>query len=413
MIYRKRLLTTLLALFVLGGIARADKPARHVILLIGDGMGDQQIAAASHYAHGQAGKLYLESLPHRGRMTTESHAGQITDSAAAGTAMATGRKVRNGVLSQEIPGKGKPLPTVLEILQKRGWRTGLVTTTYVTHATPAAFASHVESRKETEKIARQMFEQIRPNVVIGGGDPNIVGQAKPEKKKSKYAPAGVPVKPAGKVLSVEIARKAGYVTLTSADELAKSKLAGKKYVTAQFGAGYMPFEYDRLQHEGKGFEDYPNLRAMTAAALKVLEGSEKGFFLMVEGGMIDQACHQHALERSVHETLEFDATVRLVMEWAKDRDDTLVIVTADHETGGLKVLGGQGKGAYPKVSWSTGGHTSAKVPVFAWGVGAERFARTLDNTDLPAWLLRATRKQEDEPDADAAAMLQALQEVPF
>lgn len=410
--HRKRLLTTLLALLPLAGIARADKPARHVILLIGDGMSGQQVAAASHYAHGQAGKLFMESLPHRGRMTTESHGGQVTDSAAAGTAMATGRKVRNGVISQETPGEDTPLPTVLEILQKRGWRTGLVTTTYVTHATPAAFASHVAKRGETEKIARQMFEQVRPNVVIGGGDPKVLGQDPPE-KKSKYAPEGVPVKPAGKVMSVEVARKAGYVTLTTADELAKVDLAGQKHLTAQFGAGYMPFEYDRMQHEGKGFEDHPNLRTMTAAALKVLEGSEKGFFLMIEGGMIDQACHQHALERSVHETLEFDATVRLVMEWAKGRDDTLIVVTADHETGGLKVLAGQGKGEYPKVSWSTGGHTSAKVPVYAWGVGAERFARTLDNTDLPALLLRATRKQDEEPSAEAAAMLRSLQEVPF
>ena len=143
------------------------------------------------------------------------------------------------------------------------------------------------------------------------------------------------------------------------------------------------------------YDTVPHLSEMTSAAIRALDNDPNGFFLMVEGGRIDKAAHINIIERNVFETLEFDRAFRVVMNWAKDREDTLIIVTADHECGGLKVLRNRGRGSMPDVLWSsrydsTKDHTGVNVPVYAVGEGAENFAGVIDNTDIFKILVKLT-----------------------
>ncbi|HAK95079.1 MAG TPA: hypothetical protein DCM87_08780, partial [Planctomycetes bacterium] len=142
---------------------------KNIILLIGDGMGPEQVKAAGMYATGIAGSLDFEGLPFKGVVTTYSANNAVTDSAAAGTAIATGVKVNNYVISMASPGDGSELQTLLEYFRDRGKMTGLVTTTYATHATPAAFGAHEPDRNNTANIAGDYLTQTRPNVLLGGG----------------------------------------------------------------------------------------------------------------------------------------------------------------------------------------------------------------------------------------------------
>ncbi|TFG48894.1 MAG: hypothetical protein E4H40_03905, partial [Candidatus Brocadiia bacterium] len=142
--------------------------------------------------------------------------------------------------------------------------------------------------------------------------------------------------------------------------------------------GHMPYEYD-------GAEDLPHLSEMTTAALRVIEKDPDGYFIMIEGGRIDHAGHKNDLQRNVLETIEFSRAVQAAFDMVKDRGDTLIIVTADHETGGLKVIKNNGKGKLPDVKWSTKDHTASEVPLYAWGVSAEMALQIKDNTQIFSW----------------------------
>ena len=323
---------------------------KNLILLIGDGMGFEQVKAANYY---NGGTLVMETLPYQGDCTTHSANSSVTDSAASGTAIATGYKVNNGVISEARPanpdyGYGEPMQTLLEYYEAEGKSTGLVTTTYVTHATPAAFGAHEPSRNNTANIATDYVTQSRPNVLLGGG---------------------------GNGMSVSGAAAAGYTVVTDAAGMLALDTSTETMVSGQFGSGHMRYEYD-------GVGSQPHLSQMTATALDILDNDADGFFLMVEGGRIDHAGHSNDIRRNVTETLEFDNSVEVAMNWATGRTDTLILVTADHETGGLTVTADNGPGVFPSVTWSTGGHTGVNVPVYAWGVNAYMVSGTLDNTDF-------------------------------
>jgi len=376
----------------------ADAP-RNVILMIGDGMGFEQVKAASLYAAGKEGGLSFEPY-RRGEMTTHPLAPDgakppVTDSAAAGTAMATGRKTRNGMISQTPD--GEDLQTVLEFCKKQGKWTGLVTTVPMTHATPAAFGAHAGKRLNFSDIADAYFTRSRPNVLFGAYYAKGAGVTEPK------------------------AAGAGYAVVKTRDAMnafvAKAKRAGAggtvapPLVSGQFAAGMIPWEYAepinvkrKLNYANKTtatFETAPHLTEMTAAALKLLARGPKGFFLMVEGGTIDWAGHDNVIQWNVFETIEFAKACQTAFDWAKGRSDTLIIVTADHECGGLKVVESRGKGNFPEVTWSSRGHTAANVPVYACGLGAERLEGTIDNTDL--WpVMTGTAKPAAAPAEPAA-----------
>lgn len=321
--------------------------AENVILFIGDGMGNEHVKAARGY---NGAPLSFEALPYQAQVTTHSANNSVTDSAASGTAIATGVKVNNYVVSLALPGDGSELETSLELHQKLGRKTGLVTTTYLTHATPATFGAHETDRNNYSEIGLDYLNRSRPNVLFGGGGNGLT--------PASTIAAGYSVATEG----------SGFDALNPATE----------YLSAQFGVTYMPYEADYLT----ATYPYPHLSDMVGKALEALQSDPDGFFLMVEGGMIDQACHSNQLERSVHETLELSRAVQVALDWAASRDDTLILVTADHETGGLKVTQDNGTGAYPTVTWSTTGHTGVTVPAYAWGLDAERVTGLLDNTDI-------------------------------
>ncbi|MBU4459011.1 MAG: alkaline phosphatase [Verrucomicrobia bacterium] len=356
---------------MLGHSAGATQPA-NVIVMIGDGMGPEHVRAASFFAHGREGGLCMESLPHRAVVVTcpaytvpsgtnpAAATPKVTDSAAAGTAIATGRKVYNSVLSVALPGDGKPIPTALENAAAAGKKTGLVTTAHLTDATPSAFGAHVKSRKMAKEIALDYLERSRPNLLLGGPDK--------DKKVS---------------LTVKGGGAAGYKVVTDRNGLQALLADPPDHILGLFGeGGPMGYEFDHATTTRKEYDRIPHLPEMTKAALDILARSPKGFFLMVEGACIDKASHPNQLERAVYETVEFDKAVRVVVEWASKREDTLVLVTADHETGGLKVVEGKAAGTMPAVTWSTLKHTGAHVPLFGMGPGSEKIAGTLDNTDV-------------------------------
>lgn len=331
-----------------GKTQESNQAPKNVILLIGDGMGSEQVKAAGMYAHGTPGKLSFEQFPHQGEVTTYSANSSITDSAAGGTAIATGVKVNNGVISMAIPGNGQPLETILEKYQAAGKSTGLVTTTEMTHATPAVFAAHQRGRLQHGQIAQQYLNVTRPEVLFGGG---------------------------GAGMSPAAAESAGYQVVTNRQQMQALDTEAVTRVSGQFGQGHLPYEYD-------GVGDLPHLREMTQTALNILDNDPDGLFLMVEGGRIDHAGHENHLERNVRETLQFAETVTEVLKWAENHPDTLVIVTADHETGGLKVLQNNGQGKLPQVSWSSQNHTGVNVPIYGWGVNSDRVTGILNNTDI-------------------------------
>lgn len=318
----------------------------NVILFIGDGMGVGQIAAAGMYA---GAALSFESFPYQGQIATHSASSAITDSAAAATAMATGQKVNNGVISTALTGDGAELKTVLEYASDMGKSTGLVTTTSITHATPAAFAAHEPSRSNNAQIAQDYLTQTRPNVLFGG-DGFMAG-----------------------------ATAAGYAVVNDAAGLQALDTDSTTFVSGQFASGDMEYELDR-----ESTTTQPHLSDMTAVALGILDNDPDGFFLMVEGGRIDHAAHANDIERTVQEVLEFSRAVETAMDWvaASAALDTLVLVTADHETGGLAVTAGNGVGVYPDVTWTTAGHTAADVPIYGWGTNGRLIALFMDNTDV-------------------------------
>lgn len=321
--------------------------AKNVILLIGDGMGPEEEKAASMYETGSTGALSFESFPYHATMRTSNIFGEVTDSAASATAMATGTKVKNGVVSVQIPGDKRPLRTVLEYFKNAGKSSGLVTTTYISHATPACFGAHETSRIKYTRIVADYLSDARPNVLFGG---------------AKY-------------MTRKGAEKAGYTVVSTRAEMLGLDTEQAQFVSGEFGSGNMPYEFD-------GLGNLPHLSEMTTTALSILDNNPDGFFLMVEGGRIDHAGHINDIKRSIFETLEFNRAVQSVIDWSGKRSDTLILVTADHETGGLYITGNTGKGSMPTVRWSRTGHTGTLVNVYAYGKNGDLVSGVMDNQDI-------------------------------
>jgi alkaline phosphatase len=321
---------------------------KNVILMIGDGMGFGHVQAAQNYA---GHSLSFQSFPYQGELTTADASGGVPDSAAAGTAMATGRKVNSGVISQAYPGNGSDLLTSLEFHKALGRATGLVSTGFMTDATPAAFGAHEPSRGNTSQIATDYMTGSHPNVLLGGG---------------------------ANGMSFSAALAGGYTVIPNQPnqprDLASVNAAATTFLCGQFGGGNSPYEYD-------GVGSFPHLSEMTVKALDILDNNTSGFFLMVESANIDHASHSSDLGRCVPEVLEFANAVQTVVNWSAGRDDTLIVVTADHNTGGLKVTKDNGPGVLPTVTWtSAGSHSLANVPIYATGTNASLVRGILDNT---------------------------------
>ncbi len=322
---------------------------KNIILLIGDGMGLTQITAGM-YANGN--KLNLERFPITGLMKTHSSSHLITDSGAGATAFACGRKTYNGAIG--VTKDKKPCLTILEQAEKNGLATGLVATSSITHATPASFIAHVSSRADMEGIA-EFFVQTELDFFVGGGL-QYFNQRKTDQRN----------------LCAELSGK-GY----DLSDFQKKKLSELSPNPEK------PFGWFSALGEpdsAKGGRDYLPLAAQMATSF-LNRRSEKGFFLMLEGSQIDWACHAKDGQRAVDEMLDFDAAIGEILRFAEADGNTLVIVTADHETGGLALEQGNGFEVL-ELEFTTGYHTATMVPVFAYGPGAEQFGGVMDNTDI-------------------------------
>lgn len=328
-------------------------PPPKIILLIGDGMGRGQRESASYFKTGTPDGLVLNTLPVQGTITTSSPSG-ITDSAASATAMATGSFTFNGRVG--IDEDGLPVQNLVELAKSYGVATGIVTTTRISHATPASFTAHVDSRNQYQDIALQMA-QLRPDVMLGGGRADFDARTD------------------GQDLIAAL-RSVGYAFVTNASELSAAA-SGERQLLGLFASAHLPYVIDR---EEIPEDDTPTLRDMTLAALERLDQDPEGFFLMVEGGRIDHASHANLRDEVVGETLAFDETIAAVMEWSNTRSDVTILVTADHETGGLQVNSPTLAGQAPDLSWRWGNHTNASVASFGRGPGTEVFhAATRDH----------------------------------
>jgi len=326
------------------------KSPKNIILMIGDGMGLVQVYSAMT-ANG--GHLFLENFKNIGFSKTYSSDNYTTDSAAGGTALSSGIKTYNGAIGVD-PGK-KSVPNIRELAEKKGLKTGLVSTSAITHATPASFMAHVDSRGSYEDIAAD-FLKSNIDVFIGGGIKNF------QERKD------------GRNLCNELKDK-GYQVLFNIEDIQKvrsGKLAG---LTAPEHNKPMP---------GRGEMLVP----ATQIAINLLAQGKNGFFLMVEGSEIDFLAHENKTPGVVLETLDFDRAVGAALKFASSNGETLIIVTADHETGGMTINGGDYKTGKVIAKYTTGGHTGIAVPVFAFGPGSEQFTGFMENTDISKKMMK-------------------------
>lgn len=349
--------------------ASPPRTVRNVILMIGDGMGINQVMLARIRAVGLEGKLHLERMPVSGLIRTHSADDLVTDSAAAGTALASGVKTNNKMIGM-TPDR-KEYRTILEAARAKGMATGLVATSAITHATPASFAAHVRSRDSQAAIAEQLLAN-RVDLLLGGGKKYFLPRSQRGSGRRD-----------GKDL-IAVARETGYAFVETGDQL--DTVDGLPVLGL--------FQLDALTT----LPPEPSLARLTAKAIDLLEDTrqgwfvqKRGFFLMVEGSQIDWACHDNDAANCIWQMLHFDLAVKAAVDFALADGHTLVVVAADHETGGLTIPSGSTDGADLKVEWSTKGHSGSPVPVYAFGPGAERFAGVYDNTEVPGKLAALLR----------------------
>lgn len=331
--------------------ALPDGPVDNVVLLVGDGLGLAQLAAARIHLHGPDGRLRLERFPVLGLVATHSADALVAKSDAAATELATGVKTRNGRIGQDAA--GRHLPTFAEALHRAGGAVGLVTTSTLADATPAAFGAHVARRGEAERISLQLLESGF-DLLMGGGRADFVPRSESGGARGD-----------GRDLRVE-ARARGYRVIERATELDGTELP----LLGLFADGKLPI----------GAAD-PSLERMARAALARLDASGRRFFLLLEDEGIDSAGHQRRLEPMAESLLGFDAAVGAAVEFAARDGRTLVLVVGDHATGAL-AIDPASTATRLVVRWSSDGHTGEPVPLFAYGPGAARFAGVQDNTDV-------------------------------
>ena len=332
-----------------------NEAIKNVILMIGDGMGLNHIWLSRIASAGTQGRLNMECMPVSGLVTTDSASDLKTDSAAAATALATGRKTVNGMIA-ELPDGSRP-QTLLEKAEQCRMATGLVVTKGVTDATPAAFAAHYDTRDDQSAIAADILTQ-GIEVIMGGG------------RKYWLPTAKDGIRTDGRDLTLEATRK-GYRYITGRQELEDLNTLP---VLGLWAENFMAEDSNE-----------PSLAAMTAKAVQLLSREPGGFFLLVEGSQIDTRSHRHDVAGVVQRVLGFDDAVKEALSFAARDGHTLVIVTADHETGGLVVLDGL---KHPEIKWSSFDHSSAPVAIFAYGPGAFNFTGVYDNTEVAIRIAR-------------------------
>ncbi|WP_088011470.1 alkaline phosphatase [Gottfriedia acidiceleris] len=371
--------------------SHAHGKAKNVIVFVGDGMGAAHREAIRLATVGQTGKLAMDDMPYAGLVHTSS-TNTITDSAAAATAMASGVKTYNGAIG--VDANKKSVKTVMEMAKEAGKSTGLVTTSQITDATPAAFGAHVTDRSKQSDIAKQYLENSKVDVLLGGGEDfwYSAGNAGSFEDHPAKDPSEQSKGTQGNL--VDEAKKLGYNYVTNAKDLQKAK-------NGKLLGLFANEEMFEQREEGKGdlYDPVVSLPDMTKKAIDTLSDNKKGFFLMVEEEGTDEMSHENNAEKMIKAGQELDKSVSVAKEYAKKHPDTLVLVVADHECGGLSIedvdtKDESGDGISKEdgpfnvanssnqfmIDWTTSGHGGVSVPLTAIGAGAERFSGTYENT---------------------------------
>jgi alkaline phosphatase len=317
--------------------------AKNIILFIGDGMGVSHIYAGMTIS---SQPLNLEKFPYSGFSKTYSADNYITDSAAGGTAIATGEKTNNGMIG--VKPDSSVVSSIIEIAHKNGLATGIVSTSSVTHATPASFVAHNSGRENYEEIA-EAFLNGTVDVFIGGGEDHF------RKRKD------------GIDLTAKL-KGQGFDVVFTPEEM-------KKSVSAKLAALLAKEHMLKVTEGRQGL-----LSEMTLKAIETLSKNKNGFVLMIEGSMIDWGAHENNLEYVTSEMIDLDQATGVALNFAKGNGNTLVVVTADHETGGLILSGGDISEHKAEAKFAGSDHSAVMVPVFSYGPGAEKFSGIHENT---------------------------------
>lgn len=359
---------------------KSHREVKNIIFMVPDGMGLADVTAARIYKNGLDGaSLYFETLENIGYQRTYSNDSTITDSAAAGSAWACSEKFNNGEICYHSDGKPYN-PSILELARDKGMATGLVATSTITHATPAVFGSHIKSRSCENEIARQYVQLTGPDVMLGGGIAKF-NSTKPD-ACGTY----------GNFINEALQK--GYSVVYTKSEMDSAAGNGSLKLLGLFNNGGMTPSYLRTPETTE-----PKLSEMTGAALEILEEDRDGFFLMVEGSQIDWANHANNLVYQVGDTLAFDEAVKTVLDWVnaspERKEHTLLIVVADHETGGFAV-NGPGHilkaGEFVDAGWTSDEHTGEDTIIWSQGPGSKALGRAVDNTDLYGIMVKALEK---------------------
>lgn len=383
------------------GMGADEARAKNVILMIGDGMGYAQMTAArmekaeENLSIYMDTRLYMDDIEYGGHSSTHAADSFITDSAAAITALATGQKTNIGVINQDasaVKGQkdGENLTTIQQLAENAGKSTGVVSTTRITHATPAGFFAHINDRDAENEIAEQLLDSGL-EVALGGGLRHFIAENDtdiPDVKSSRKDDRDL----------LDEAQTLGYLVVINRSGFDGVDGSSTDRLLGLFDGSHILYELERINQS----EPEPSLAEMTEKAIEILSQDPKGFFLMVEGGRIDHAGHARSYADINADTLAFDEAVKVALDFADQSGDTLVIVTADHECGGLVLsavdyedysLGfypifGSGLTRTPGpgynfTSMSEATHTSVDVPLLASGPTAESFSHGLiDNTEI-------------------------------
>jgi alkaline phosphatase len=366
--------------------ADSSSAAKYVFLFIGDGMGLSHVAAAEAFLSAASGRIGNAELSFTrfavvGLVSTFSADSYITCSAAAGTAFAAGYKTNNGMIC--VGPQGQRYKSIAYTLRDAGYKIGIATNVSIDHATPAVFYATENSRENYYAIARQLAPS---GFDFFAGSGFLQPSGKDGNDESVFAQL----------------EKNGYAVARTPAEL-KNVPASKKLVLLQEESRNCSALVPAANRTGK---DGWRLADFTRAGINRLEADGKGFFFMAEGGQIDWAGHANDAAGAVCEVLDLAESVEIAVEFYRKRpDETLVVVTADHATGGLALgaagtsyelkpellKGGKGKDAEAGFGWTTAAHTGEPVPVYALGVGSGLFAGRMDNTDIPKRILAAMK----------------------
>ena len=338
------LLSTLLSITTLFGQNTTTTHPKNIILLVGDGMGLSEISSSLYFNDKPSNFLRFQTI---GLSMTSSSKELITDSAAGAAAFASGIKTYNGAIG--VDKNKKPVETIVEHISKKGIATGLVATSSIVHATPASFYAHQESRR--------MYEEIAADLVKSDIDFFAGGGLQFFNKRTD---------------SIDLLAQLQQNNFEVHTQALPKKISEKKQAILLAEDG-MP----KMSENRGNF-----LTNATMLAIGQLSKNKNGFFLVVEGSQIDWGGHYNDADYLINELIDFDKTIGAVLDFAKNNGETLVIVTADHETGGFSLSAEEGN--YNKIigSFSTTGHTATMVPVFSQGPGEKLLGGVFQNTKI-------------------------------